>query len=661
MQHSAMIHNHNSFLVALSIVIAILASYVALDLAGQVTAARGRPRYSWLLGGAVAMGIGIWSMHFTAMLAFQLPVPVTYDVPTVLVSLLAAIIAAGLALFIVSRDTMTLFPVLGGGVFMGAAIAAMHYIGMDAMRLQASLQYDPVFFTLSIVIAISASLAALWLAFHFRQETTRTANLLKIGSAVVMGIAIAGMHYTAMQAAIFIPSESFRADSSQAIDISTLGVMAVTIGTFIVLGGALGISLIDKRLATQTEYLAENEQRYRATLEAVNAELQARVSGLQLVTEVSQTMTAILNRQRLVSEVVEQIRSAFDYYHVHIYLFDEPRENLVLVGGSGEAGRAMLEKGHKIPYHKGMVGRAATTGTIILAADVSQQPDWLPNPLLSETKSEVAVPITLSEKVLGVLDVQHNIPNGLKPVDIDLIQIIANQMAVALHNADLFADFQTALEDARLAREQYIQQAWEKTIVYQQGGQHLATQPGTPHLPEKVLAEAKRYALAHERPAVVAISDHRREKTLQDNPSADNDRQALRSIVAPVTLGNKTIGIFQAHRVGDSAEAGLADPSWTEKDLALVEAVLDQVTQIAENRRLFEETLERVGREQTIREITDKLRAAPTLDLLLETAARELGQHLGVRHTVLELGIEAEIASKSNGAVNQKFGKQIVD
>jgi GAF domain-containing protein len=248
--------------------------------------------------------------------------------------------------------------------------------------------------------------------------------------------------------------------------------------------------------------------------------------------------------------------------------------------------------------------------------------------------------------------VQHNIPNGLKPVDIDLIQIIANQMAVALHNAEIFADFQTALEDARLTREQYIQQAWEKTTIYQQGGQHLATQPGAPHLPEKVLTEAKRQALAHERPAIVTINDHRREKTLQGNPSADNDKQALQSIVAPVTLGNKTIGIFQAHRVGSSGETELADHAWTEKDLALVEAVLDQVTQTAENLRLFEESRERAAREHTIFEITNKLRAAPTLDLLLETAARELGQRLGVRHTVLEMGVEAGAALGGNGSVS---------
>src|SRR5262245_27864321 len=187
-------HYHNPGLVLLSIIIAILSSYTALDLAGRVTAAQGRARLGWLLGGAVAMGIGIWSMHFTAMLAFNLSIPIFYHVPTVFLSLAVAIIASGIALQVASREAMNWRLLLVGGVIMGVAIAAMHYIGMAAVRLQADLQYDPIFFTLSLIIAISASIAALWLAFQFRASASATWNWWKIGSAVVMGAAISGMH-----------------------------------------------------------------------------------------------------------------------------------------------------------------------------------------------------------------------------------------------------------------------------------------------------------------------------------------------------------------------------------------------------------------------------------------------------------------------------------
>ena len=132
-----MVGSYNYGLVALSVFISIIASYAALDLAGRVTSALGRTRLLWLTGGATAMGFGIWSMHYIGMLAFHLPIPVQYDWPTVLLSLLAAIFASAVALFVVSRRKMGLSQALVGSLFMGAGIAAMHYIGMAAMRLPA--------------------------------------------------------------------------------------------------------------------------------------------------------------------------------------------------------------------------------------------------------------------------------------------------------------------------------------------------------------------------------------------------------------------------------------------------------------------------------------------------------------------------------------------
>jgi two-component system sensor histidine kinase/response regulator len=131
----------------------------------------GRVRFLWLMGGAVAMGLGIWSMHYIGMLAYSLPVAVRYDWPTVLVSLLAAMLASGVALFIVSRNVLRPLRTLVGGSLMGIGIAAMHYIGMEAMRLPAMCRYSSGFVTLSVILAIVISLVALWLTFHLREET----------------------------------------------------------------------------------------------------------------------------------------------------------------------------------------------------------------------------------------------------------------------------------------------------------------------------------------------------------------------------------------------------------------------------------------------------------------------------------------------------------
>src|SRR5882672_8391160 len=155
-------------LVALSVLIAVLASYAALDLAARVTAAQGRIQFAWLLGGATAMGTGIWSMHYIGMLAFSLPIPVLYDWPTVLLSLLAAVFTSAIALFVVSRQKMGVLAAAVGSVIMGAGIATMHYTGMAAMRLPAMCHYSAVVVTLSVVLAIVISLVALWLTFRLR-------------------------------------------------------------------------------------------------------------------------------------------------------------------------------------------------------------------------------------------------------------------------------------------------------------------------------------------------------------------------------------------------------------------------------------------------------------------------------------------------------------
>lgn len=262
---TAILATYDYRLVALSVVIAIFASYVALDLAGRVTATRGAARLSWLIGGATAMGTGIWAMHYTGMLAFRLPMRVYYHVPTVLVSLLAAIFASFVALYIVSRPRMTTLHVVGGSLLMGAGIASMHYTGMAAMRLAAMHHYNPGLWLLSVLLAVVISMVALWLTFHFREENK--GRLFKIATSVVMGLAIPVMHYTGMASVSYMPMNS-APDLSYAIDISKLANSAVILITLVVLASVLLTSLVDRRFSAHARALALSEQRYQLLFES---------------------------------------------------------------------------------------------------------------------------------------------------------------------------------------------------------------------------------------------------------------------------------------------------------------------------------------------------------------------------------------------------------
>ena len=258
--------SHNLSLVALSIVIAMLASYLALDLAGQVTRSAGSGRLGWITGGGFAMGTGIWSMHFIGMLAFSLPIPIQYHIPLVGLSLLAAVAASSTALFVVSKPVLE-FTTLGfGSFFMGAGIATMHYLGMAAMRLQATTLYDPFLVVLSIVVAITVSFIGLLLTFTLRSEAQANGMLKKIGGAIIIGSAIPAMHYTGMAAASFSPHNMSVPISPLIIDISFLGGITITIGTFVIFGFTWISAMIDRHLTRQANDIYQTNELLRTEI-----------------------------------------------------------------------------------------------------------------------------------------------------------------------------------------------------------------------------------------------------------------------------------------------------------------------------------------------------------------------------------------------------------
>jgi methyl-accepting chemotaxis protein PixJ len=251
-QDMTLVGSYNFGLVALSIIIAVIASSVALTLASRIRFAPEGQRFRWLLAGAVAMGTGIWAMHFTGMLAYDLDMPVKYDVPTVAISLVAAIGAAAVALNVIYRKGQTWTRLVLGGTFMGAGIGAMHYIGMYAMRLEAHTHYDLRFFFLSVVVAVVVAVIALWFASQTMGDEVAAGGDMFAG-AVLMGMGIASMHYTAMVAASFKPAEGMVGGTTFAADLSSLWLGAIVLVTLLILGAAFRVG----RGATRQPALAD--------------------------------------------------------------------------------------------------------------------------------------------------------------------------------------------------------------------------------------------------------------------------------------------------------------------------------------------------------------------------------------------------------------------
>jgi len=244
-------------LVFASYCVAVFAAYAALDLGARIADFEGTHERSWLLAGAMAMGTGIWSMHFVGMKSFQLPVALSFDLSLTVLSWIAAVGVSLLALYVVSRSTLTLQSLATGALAMGVGICTMHYTGMWAMRMTPGISYDPLLLGASALIAVAASAAALFIGFSLRRLPQRHIIPARIAAALVMGAAICGMHYTGMAAARFAAGATCAASNLLAGNWMGLPVALITVGLLIAL---LLLSLMDARAVTERRRLEHNRK-----------------------------------------------------------------------------------------------------------------------------------------------------------------------------------------------------------------------------------------------------------------------------------------------------------------------------------------------------------------------------------------------------------------
>lgn len=390
-----------------------------------------------------------------------------------------------------------------------------------------------------------------------------------------------------------------------------------------------------------------------------------RTKALATSTEVSRRLSTILDQKELVTEVVNQVNNAFGYYHAQIYFFDDNRENLVMAGGTGEAGQALLAQFHKIGIGRGLVGRAADTNQPVLVSNTLENPDWLPNPLLPETKSEIALPITLGNQVLGVLDVQHNIVNGLQQSDVDSLQSIANQVAVALQNIRQYESTQKIASDMgvvanvgiatstisdpdRLLQEVvdlskksfdlyhahiYLMNDAEDTLVLASGAGEVGRQ---------MVAEKRTIPLDREQSLVaraartlegVVVNDVTASPDFLPNPLLPNTRSEM---AVPMLVANKVIGVLDVQ----SDEVN----HFTDVDVSIQTTLASQVAVALQNARSFGQIQRQANRETAVNLITQKIQSTTSVEDALQIAVRELGHALGMKATSVTLDPEAQTA-----------------
>jgi putative methionine-R-sulfoxide reductase with GAF domain/AAA+ ATPase superfamily predicted ATPase len=321
---------------------------------------------------------------------------------------------------------------------------------------------------------------------HFNPPLEKGTSIGLVGLPALIGV---DQRRFGEQTFIIVAEASITADPAYNSWIAILSLVVITIGTatFLALVATNRITRPIQTLVTVADEIRKGDLSQRAgnsglqeldtlastfnsmtdelrqTLEGLEQRVAARTQALKTSAEVSHSLTTILDTDKLVTEVANLVQSAFDYYHVNIYLFDESASHLVLAAGTGEAGKSMLANQYRVPKDKGLIGQAATTNHPILAPDVVQNLDWMTNPWLPDTKAELVIPIARGDQVLGVLDIQHHTGDGLNQEDVDLMQSIANQLAVAFLNAQSFEK----LVAEKLAEAKQKEDAEKRLEAYQ--------------------------------------------------------------------------------------------------------------------------------------------------------------------------------------------------
>lgn len=375
-------------------------------------------------------------------------------------------------------------------------------------------------------------------------------------------------------------------------------------------------------------FIGELEDRVRERTQELaqqNVALQFRTRQLQTISEVARSVTSVQDLETLLSSVTHLISDRFGFYHVGIFLLDEKGEFAVLRAANSPGGMRMLARNHRLPVGQvGIVGYVTGSAQARIATDVGMEPTFFNNPDLPQTRSEMALPLIANEKVIGALDVQSTESNAFSQEEIELFAILADQIAVAISNNQLYEETRQALEISQSLHRQYLQQEWQNVAAARQFNSFLYTPKGVMAQEAQLLPEIEN-AFETAQP-IVTITPR--------GTSATGHLVSRSTLAVPVNLRGETIGVIHLQEASDPPR------QWTEAEISSVRAVADQVAQALENARLFEQTFRRADRERKVLEITSKIRSTNDPQTMLRIAVEELQHSLGATQTQILFNVE---------------------
>jgi GAF domain-containing protein/ABC-type uncharacterized transport system substrate-binding protein len=382
-----------------------------------------------------------------------------------------------------------------------------------------------------------------------------------------------------------------------------IGVLVATLVIAVLLRAVWRRRQAEKELQERNRELQAIRDTLEQFVEARTADLERRSAQLEAAAHVAKDAAAIHDVGRLLNETVRLISDRFGFYHAGIFLLDEAREYAVLRAASSEGGQKMLHRGHQLKVGEvGIVGVVANTSQPRIALDVGEDVVYFDNPDLPRTRSEMAAPLVVRGRVIGVLDVQSTEPAAFTSEDVAVLQVLADQVALAIENARLLKETQDRLDESRALAGQYQKQGWGT----------LATEKASwGYVYDGVDVTSRDTAPVTETPPQLSV---------------------------PLRVRDETIGKL-------NLVLGEQEPGSEEVELA--QAITEQASQALERARLFQETQRRVNRERIIREVSDKMQRATDQEALMRVTAEELNRILGASRTYVRLGTEDELRRKS--------------